>query len=152
MKRKIFKATLLVAILVSVAFTGCKNNKLTLEGQWIATDYEELFDISYTKQGYLIIGFYNAYLHKRYKLKRDDYVYYENNEKYHFPIRIVKTSSKSGKLEFSSSGYSFISYENLTENSVTIKYALRYKDNIIERKLMRTPSKCNLVEYNTLKE
>ncbi|KGN81773.1 hypothetical protein HW49_03870 [Porphyromonadaceae bacterium COT-184 OH4590] len=150
MNQKIFKATLLVAILVSIAFTGCKKEeKLKIEGQWLGfvDGVNVLFDVSTTRPGFIMTGRQTPSLLREYGLTSENYIFEEGKEVN--SVQIIPSSKTSGILKVHSQGD--VPYKDLTTVTVFIDgYDLGIGRRYLT--LQKATTHCILLDWNKLKK
>ena len=154
MKKRFSNIALVFVAVAAIAFTGCKKDDPKIEGQWIAEVSKgyEIFDISYTFDGFVVWGFQDSSHLNAYKVGSDHYFY--NTGKYvKVFTQINKKTKTSGEIIFKG-GYEKqkIAYRNLTEKSVILTlFADDGKTIILENRMIKAPAKITLIDVKEKK-
>ena len=103
MKKRFSNIALVLVAVAAIAFTGCKKDNPRIEGQWVAEVSKgyEIFDISYTFDGFVVWGFQDSSHLNAYKVGSDHYFY--NTGKYvKVFTQINKKTKTSGEINYGS--------------------------------------------------
>ena len=120
MKRQIF-SVMALSFIVATALTmsSCKKDTLTIKRQWLLLNGEDdnvMLDISFTKDGYVIMAEQDEEIAQKHNLPKDTYFIITSNE----IVEIKSTSKTSGvvKIKGEKGEIEDLSYRNLTNKVV----------------------------------
>ncbi len=159
MKKKSIFLVFLILVTVAMISVGCERESNTttdiddtivtqakIEGQWlyVAQDtIKVLYDISYEKEGYVIVAMQNKGVANKFNLPEDTYLYHSNTLMHR--IKIIKKDETSGTIvQPDYDDALFVHYSELTPSSVVLQN---------ERETMRckaAPERIKIVDVATL--
>ncbi len=156
MKKKSVFLVFLILVTIAMVPVGCEREPNTttdtivtqakIEGQWlyVAQDtIKVLYDISYEKEGYVIVAMQNKGVANKFNLPEDTYLYHSNTLMHR--IKIIKKDETSGTIVQPDYGDAlFVHYSELTPSSVVLQN---------ERETMRckaAPERIKIVDVATL--
>lgn len=120
MKRQIFSVmALLFIVATALTMSSCKKDTLTIKRQWLLFNGEDdnvMLDISFTKDGYVIMAEQDEEIAQKHNLPKDTYFIITSNE----IVEIKSTSKTSGvvKIKGEKGEIEDLSYRNLTNKVV----------------------------------
>lgn len=154
MKKRFSNIALMLVAVAAIAFTGCKKDNPRIEGQWISEVYKDyqIFDISYTFDGFVVWGFQDSDHLNAYKVGSDHY-FYNTGKHVKGLAQINKKTKKSGIIIFMGAyGKQEIAYKDLTEKSVTLVLLANDGKTVIEEyKMIKAPVKITLIDVKEKK-